>query len=1158
MNAGSTSFYFTGGTLRHDAPSYLERQADHDLLEGLLKGELCYVLTSRQMGKSSLMVRTASKLREQGIHVVVLDLTAIGQNLTAEQWYDGIITRIACQLHLETELELFWEQHRRLGPCQRLFSAIRDVALPSLGQVAGKSRADTTRVDAISSAASDFDSQRSIASARLVIFVDEIDTVRSLPFSTDEFFAAMRECFNRRTQDLELNRLTFCLLGVATPSDLIRDTRTTPFNIGRRVELHDFTEQEAAPLGQGLKPLSGTASESSHPPPEAQSTADARQRAENLLRRILYWTGGHPYLTQRFCHAVVGDACAVNPAGVDRLCHELFLSSRAPERDDNLLFVRERLVRSEADVASLLDLYLKVRNGKHVVDDETSFLVNLLRLSGIVTSQDGSLRERNRIYSTVFDQSWVRAHMPDAELRRQRAAFRHGVFRTTAIAAVIVGAMTLMAGIAMNEAAKARRNLFQSHVSEAQAYFARAQATRKSVVAGQRCESLAALQQARRYYTNEAMLRDEVIACLALVDLKEEKNATDSLPQRNSIEVNFDLGLSASADAGGAITVRDRRAPRAPKHLAGFGWLVEQVRFAPDGIVLVAEYRSGSQSQVTIWDWKRNAPLFALKLTNAVHVAAMDFSLEGQQLAIGLSDGRVNVYSLPAGGLLAELELKLDTGRARVPQVVRFSPCGNLLAESCLDDAHVQIWNLHGLHGPELFAGLFHAGEVSDISWHHRGELLATACSDSYVYLWNTNRTDKPKKLSGHEKGVTAVAFNHRGTLLASMGQDETLRLWVPATERQMSHRVDQLDFQRLQFTAADDHLVAIGRSPTNRATCLGQWEIFGGEYVALEALFEPADELKSIDFSPDGRWLAAVGGERTTIFDADASSGRELAAVRFTNAHAGWFSADSQRLMASTDNGLFHCPLSALGVKSQPRVDCGALRRLTEATNELQFMALTLDRTKAAVVHKDEVLLVPLEPGCLSGARRVSVGALYHRLALHPQGTWMAGRIAESSTLALWNLSEEAKLPHPSLIRSSQYFDFSPDGKWLVCCWASEFNFYRVGDWRNPEFTIPRQPGSDQHAPVAFTRDGSMVALASAQYSIDLLMLPELHQTRPKRIATLESPDHSPLEAMTFNADGRRLAAATLKGTIQLWNLASLWESLAELDLDEGWPNYR
>src|SRR6185436_17375008 len=65
-------------------------------------------------------------------------------------------------------------------------------------------------------------------------------------------FAAIRECYNRRSEEPEYGRLTFCLVGVATPADLIRDTRTTPFNIGRRIELRDFTPEEAAPLAAGL------------------------------------------------------------------------------------------------------------------------------------------------------------------------------------------------------------------------------------------------------------------------------------------------------------------------------------------------------------------------------------------------------------------------------------------------------------------------------------------------------------------------------------------------------------------------------------------------------------------------------------------------------------------------------------------------------------------------------------------------------------------------------------------------------------------------------------------------------------------------------------------------------------------------------------------
>ena len=349
--------FHTSGTLRADAPSYVERRADRELLAGLVRGEFCYVLTSRQMGKSSLMVRASKRLRERGCRVATLDLTAIGTNLIPDQWYLGLLSRIGLQLGLEDTLEDFWFKHQGLSPVQRFFRSVRDVVLARESQ-------------------------------GLVIFIDELDIVRSLPFRTDELFAAIREQYNRRAEDAALNGLTFCLLGVATPSELIQDPRMTPFNIGQRIELEDFAREEIAPLAHGLGR-----------PPEA---------AAELMERIHHWTAGHPYLTQKLCKAVVLEPKVQTAAALDDLCAELFFTPKAVDADDNLIFVRERLLRSEVPLVDLLALYGHVRQGDRVEANDSDPLVAALRLAGIIRQTDGLLHVRNRIYEQVFNDEWLK------------------------------------------------------------------------------------------------------------------------------------------------------------------------------------------------------------------------------------------------------------------------------------------------------------------------------------------------------------------------------------------------------------------------------------------------------------------------------------------------------------------------------------------------------------------------------------------------------------------------------------------------------------------------------------------------------------------------------------------------------------------------------
>src|SRR5262249_58768527 len=110
--------------------------------------------------------------------------------------------------------------------------------------------------------------------------------------------------------------------------------------------------------------------------------------------------------------------------------------------------VGERLLGSELDLAGLLSLYSETQRRKRVAYEETDPFINVLRLSGVARPNEaagGSLSVRNRIYERVFDQAWILEHMPGDELRRQRAAYRRGVRRTLAAAAMVVAVIGALA-----------------------------------------------------------------------------------------------------------------------------------------------------------------------------------------------------------------------------------------------------------------------------------------------------------------------------------------------------------------------------------------------------------------------------------------------------------------------------------------------------------------------------------------------------------------------------------------------------------------------------------------------------------------------------------------------------------------------------------------
>jgi WD40 repeat protein len=235
-------------------------------------------------------------------------------------------------------------------------------------------------------------------------------------------------------------------------------------------------------------------------------------------------------------------------------------------------------------------------------------------------------------------------------------------------------------------------------------------------------------------------------------------------------------------------------------------------------------------------------------------------------------------------------------------------------------------------------------------------------------------------------------------------------------------------------------------------------------------------------------------------------------------------------------------------------------------------IMALAANRQTLVVVHHDEILVTPAQAGHLKTNRPIFLGAHYPLLSVHPAGQWIAARSGESNVLHLWNLAEIAaaapaqplepgqrsEAPKPAAtVSSSHYFAFSPDGSWLGVCWDHAFRFYRTGSWDRPALVIPRQAASDLHAPLAFASDGRTVALAATRHAVQLVRLPARPDDRPFVFATLETPDRLPIEILVFSPDSRRLAAATNRQIVELWNLGGLRQSLASLQLHQDWRDF-
>lgn len=310
-----------GGADPLDSPYYIERPTDLRFREALDHQDSIVLLKgARQMGKTSLLARGLKYARDKGKKVIACDLQRSQGNLASiESLYIGLCEVIAKKLDLSVAPRKLWDAD--FSPGDNLERFLRREVLAK-------------------------------TEGHLVLAIDEIDLLVDRPYK-DDVFGLFRSWHNERAMDPDgpWNRLTLVIVYATEAHLLITDKNQSPFNVGTKVELQDFTLQQVDELNQRYQcPL----------------------RNESELNRFFALFNGQPYLTRRGFYDLTHEGKSLDE-----------LDARADADDGPYGDHLKRILFMLAGNEALKDVLRGLLHGKPILDGTT---FDRLRSAGLLAS----------------------------------------------------------------------------------------------------------------------------------------------------------------------------------------------------------------------------------------------------------------------------------------------------------------------------------------------------------------------------------------------------------------------------------------------------------------------------------------------------------------------------------------------------------------------------------------------------------------------------------------------------------------------------------------------------------------------------------------------------------------------------------------------------
>jgi WD40 repeat protein len=311
-----------------------------------------------------------------------------------------------------------------------------------------------------------------------------------------------------------------------------------------------------------------------------------------------------------------------------------------------------------------------------------------------------------------------------------------------------------------------------------------------------------------------------------------------------------------------------------------------------------------------------------------------------------------------------------------------------------------------------------------------------------------------------------------------------------------------------------------------------------------------------SVDFRSDGLVLATAGLDAVCW---DPAAGHEVARLSAGPDVAATFRPKGDELVTfGPETGLLRWPTGAApgGASAASRLGPRHIVKSREKDKD-ERACWSADGRLLAVVDGATGEVVVLDGDSGAERHRLRPGPTLPtsvRVALSPEGRWAAAGHYQGfqpqarAVVTVWEVTTGRSWTLPGSL-SSDHVAFSPDGRWLVVGGGDDFRFYRVGSWQ-AGLVLPRDAGELMPGPMAFARDGGVLAIARTLTDVQLV-----DPTTGRALASLQAPEPQQVSWLCFSPDGARLAVATTGDHVRLWDLGLIRRQLAAMGLDWDRP---